>query len=73
MTSHVLERQPGLGGGRPLPPPAGEGGDPGPAGEPAGLLADTPRIGLLAFLGSVSMLFIGFTSAYMLRRASTDW
>ncbi len=73
MTSEVLERQPVLGGGRPLPPPGREGGEPGPSGERAGPLADTARIGLLAFLGSVSMLFIGFTSALLLRRASPDW
>jgi cytochrome c oxidase subunit 3 len=34
---------------------------------------DPTRFGLWAFLGTVSMLFIGFTSAYMLRRASADW
>jgi cytochrome c oxidase subunit 3 len=37
------------------------------------LFADTNRLGLLAFLGTVSMLFIGFTSAYILRRTSADW
>jgi cytochrome c oxidase subunit 3 len=37
------------------------------------LLGDPARFGLLAFLGTVSMLFIGFTSAYILRRASADW
>jgi cytochrome c oxidase subunit 3 len=73
MTSEVLERQPILGGGRPLPPAGHEGGEPGPHREAGGPLADTARVGLLAFLGSVSMLFIGFTSALLLRRASTDW
>ncbi len=34
---------------------------------------DPTRFGLWAFLGTISMLFIGFTSAYMLRRASADW
>ena len=28
---------------------------------------------MLAFMGTVSMLFIGFTSAYILRKASADW
>jgi cytochrome c oxidase subunit 3 len=28
---------------------------------------------MFAFMGTVSMLFIGFTSALMLRRASADW
>src|SRR5438045_9756475 len=34
---------------------------------------DPARFGLWAFLGTVSMLFIGFTSAYIVRRASLDW
>ena len=34
---------------------------------------DPARFGLWAFLGTVAMLFIGFTSAYILRRASADW
>jgi cytochrome c oxidase subunit 3 len=54
----------------PLPPP--EGGDDRRNG-PGGLAADVTRFGLLAFLGTLSMLFIGFTSAYMVRRASGDW
>jgi cytochrome c oxidase subunit 3 len=28
---------------------------------------------MLAFMGTISMLFIGFTSAYILRAASADW
>ena len=36
-------------------------------------LGDPDRFGLWAFLGTVAMLFIGFTSAYILRRASADW
>jgi cytochrome c oxidase subunit 3 len=34
---------------------------------------DPTRFGLLAFLGTVSMLFVGFTSSLMLRRLSPDW
>lgn len=30
-------------------------------------------MGLWAFLGTLTMLFIGFTSAYIVRRASLDW
>ncbi len=37
------------------------------------ILGDPKQLGLLAFMGTVSMLFIGFTSAYILRRASPDW
>jgi cytochrome c oxidase subunit 3 len=63
----VVERTPP---GPPIPPPLGgddHRGGPGP-GTP-----DITRFGLLAFLGTLSMLFIGFTSAYMVRRASGDW
>ena len=42
-------------------------------GEGAGLIGDPARFGLWLFLGTASMLFIGFTSAYILRRASADW
>ena len=34
---------------------------------------DPARFGLWAFLGTVSMLFIGFTSAYIVRRTAVDW
>ena len=34
---------------------------------------DPARFGLWAFLGTVSMLFIGFTSAYIVRRTGIDW
>jgi cytochrome c oxidase subunit III len=73
MSTGVLHRKPGAGGtlGRgpgDASPGDGGGGDGGP-----GILGDTARFGLMAFLGTVSMLFIGFTSAYLIRRASGDW
>ncbi len=34
---------------------------------------DTARLGLWVFLGSVTMLFASFTSAYLVRRAGSDW
>lgn len=43
----------------------GDGG-----GEP---FADPRRLGLWAFLGTVSMMFIGFTSSYIVRRTGGDW
>lgn len=43
-----------------------DGGGPGAAFDPA-------RFGLWAFLGTVTMLFIGFTSAYIVRRTAFDW
>jgi heme/copper-type cytochrome/quinol oxidase subunit 3 len=58
----------GTGGDGPPPPAAS-----GPGGEGASLFGDPARFGLWLFLGTASMLFIGFTSAYILRRASADW
>ena len=51
-------------GPTPLGPTGGQGGS---------LFGDPARFGLWLFLGTASMLFIGFTSAYILRRASADW
>lgn len=72
MPAGVLERTPSRSVGDtppPTPPPSlpddGDGGQ--------GLFGDTRRFGLLAFMGTVSMLFVGFTSAYIVRRASADW
>jgi cytochrome c oxidase subunit 3 len=68
----VLDR-PDVGERGPLrPPPPPEGGDDRRDGA-GGAAIDVTRFGLLAFLGTLSMLFIGFTSAYMVRRASGDW
>ncbi len=47
--------------------------DPDRGGGRGPVAFDPTRFGLLAFLGTVSMLFIGFTSALMLRRTSGDW
>jgi cytochrome c oxidase subunit 3 len=75
MAVDLLEAKP-LGpapssGGTVLPPraPSAEGSPDGPHG----LLGDPPRFGLLAFLGTISMMFIGLTSAYLVRRTAADW
>jgi cytochrome c oxidase subunit 3 len=34
---------------------------------------ETARLGLWMFLGTVTMLFAAFTSAYVVRRAGSDW
>lgn len=60
------------GGGGPAQPPARPRDDGGDGARPEGTF-DPARFGLWAFLGTVSMLFIGFTSALLLRRASFDW
>ena len=76
MPTEVVEKAPRLSG-----PGGGPGGGdhrPGGGREPSGegtpgILGDPALFGLLAFLGTVTMLFVGFTSAYILRRASADW
>jgi len=74
LSSGVLERDapPAASGGGapPAPPAASDGGHPEGGGS---LLADPARFGLWLFLATVSMLFLGFTSAYMLRRSGADW
>jgi cytochrome c oxidase subunit 3 len=66
--AEVLERAPGIGGGRPdVPAPRdGDGG----RGEAR---PDVARFGLWLLLATLAMMFIGFTSAYVVRRASADW
>jgi cytochrome c oxidase subunit 3 len=49
--------------------PGGDGrGEPAPA-----FGADPARFGLWLFLGTITMLFVGFTSAYVVRRSSGGW
>jgi cytochrome c oxidase subunit III len=69
----TLEQAPVAGshGGGSLPPTDARSDGGGPGG--GGLLADPPRLGLWLFLGTVTMLFVGFTSAYIARRGSGDW
>jgi len=65
--------EPGLDPGAPtLPPRVAEGGG-GPPEGPGALFGDPARFGLLAFLGTISMMFIGFTSAYLVRQTAADW
>ena len=75
MASPVLEKVvPGSGGPGVPRGPSGSGPEDRPErGGSPGIIGDPARFGLLAFMGTVSMLFIGFTSAYILRRASADW
>jgi cytochrome c oxidase subunit 3 len=55
------------------PPPAGSVPQPLDGGGDGGSPSDTTRVGLLAFLGTVSMLFVGFTSTYIVRESAADW
>lgn len=62
------------GGGRPESRCSSPGGDDQPGGGPSGeVLGDPARFGVWAFMGTVSMLFIGFTSAYLVRKTGADW
>ena len=51
----------------------GPGG--GPSGErpPNGIGSDPAQFGIWVLLGTIAMLFIGFTSALVFRRAAADW
>ena len=51
---------------------AGEYGGGGGGGR-EGPIFDTAKVGLWVFLGSLTMLFAAFTSAFIVRRAGTDW
>jgi cytochrome c oxidase subunit 3 len=72
MPAEILEKPRGRtgAGGRPPGPRLGDGG---PGGPGEGIGADPTRFGLWLFLGTVTMMFVGFTSAYLVRRASADW
>ncbi|HEY8149315.1 MAG TPA: cytochrome c oxidase subunit 3 [Vicinamibacteria bacterium] len=61
----LVERAGGPGG----QPPLGHGDD----GGGPGASFDPAQFGVWAFLGTVTMLFIGFTSAYIVRRTGIDW
>ena len=68
--TEVLERQvPAAGGG--FPPAAVRDGDGGGDARPSP--RDVARFGLWLLLATLSMMFIGFTSAYLVRRAAADW
>jgi cytochrome c oxidase subunit 3 len=73
MPPQTLEKPTRLAPGGPHrgEPPLSPRGPGGPGS--GGIAADPTRLGLWLFLGTVSMLFIGFTSAYLVRRGSADW
>jgi cytochrome c oxidase subunit 3 len=73
MSTGVLQRKPSAGGTLGRGPSDAVPGDGGRGDGAPGIIGDTARFGLWAFLGTISMLFIGFTSAYLIRRASADW
>src|SRR5262245_34576876 len=75
--SAVLEEKPAAaapatGAGTPVLPPRADGAG-GPHDGPGGIFADPDRFGLLAFLGTLTMMFVGLTSAYLVRQTASDW
>ena len=72
MFEGTIVNDPPVSGDAGAPPTVPRGGDGG--GEPRPSFgADPARFGLWLFLGTVCMLFIGFTSAYVVRRSSGGW
>ena len=72
MGTEVL-RKPSPGGGGGSVEGGRPGGDDDRGGGGSGTLFDPARFGLWLFLGTLTMMFVGFTSAYMVRRTAPDW
>jgi cytochrome c oxidase subunit 3 len=70
MLEQTVHEPPSVTDGGPAGPAAPREGGEGPRRGPG---HDPARFGLWAFLGTVAMLFMGFTSAYLVRRESLDW
>src|SRR5687768_4388923 len=69
--AEILERrEPVSGGAGPIGPgePRDGGGD-----RPERSPREIMRFGIWLMLGTMSMMFIGFTSSYIVRRAAGDW
>jgi len=73
MSTEVLRKslRPALDRGGPGGGGPGGEGDHGREGPE--VFYDPARFGLWLFLGTLTMMFIGFTSSYMVRRLSPDW
>lgn len=72
MADVLTETRPASSGGGPPEIPEPGFGDYGSGGD-AARRRETARMGLWMALGSITMLFSAFTSAYIVRSAGTDW
>jgi len=73
-TIAIVERQPGGPGLPPSPPSGGGGGDNSFRGRPRSVAMGTYLLGMWLALGGITMVFIAFTSALIVRRGvSLDW
>jgi cytochrome c oxidase subunit 3 len=68
--AEVLDQRVPAAGGGGFGAVPGEGGG---GGDPRSSPRDVARFGLWLLLATLAMMFIGFTSAYMVRRAAADW
>jgi cytochrome c oxidase subunit 3 len=71
--AEILERAPavpGPGGPSGPAPPRTDGHD---GGRPERSPQEVARFGIWLMLGTMSMMFIGFTSSYIVRRGAGDW
>jgi cytochrome c oxidase subunit 3 len=73
MSTEVLRKSPRPALDRGGPGGGGPGGEGDHGREGPEVFYDPARFGLWLFLGTLTMMFIGFTSAYMVRRLSPDW
>ena len=73
MSTEVLRKSPRPALDRGGPGGGGPGGEGGQGREGPEVFYDPARFGLWLFLGTLTMMFIGFTSAYMVRRLAPDW
>jgi len=73
MSTEVLKKSPAPALDRGGPGGRGPGGQDDDGREGPELFYDPARFGLWLFLGTLTMMFIGFTSAYMVRRLAPDW
>jgi cytochrome c oxidase subunit 3 len=73
MSTEVLRKPPRPARDRGGPGGGGPGGEGDHGGGGPEVFYDPARFGLWLFLGTLTMMFIGFTSAYMVRRLAPDW
>lgn len=74
LNPSLVEERPYSGGGNGAPPQAGGGGDDGRPNFSFGDRLRRARIGMIVAFAPIAMLFVGFTSSYIVRQGlGEDW